>query len=426
MTYPQAVRYLLSLGNEGTGGRLGLDRIEKLLERLGHPERSFRAVHIAGTNGKGSTAAMIESGLRAGGMRAGLYTSPHLVRINERIRALGREISDAELCGGFAAVRDAVEQLLAEGAVDCHPSYFECVTALGFEHFRRAGVEIAVVEVGLGGRLDATNVVRTAVSVITPIDFDHEAFLGKTAASISAEKAGILKPGVPAVFAPQRVEARDTLDARAQALGIEVVRAGQDWRAEQIGHQDGCYRFAALHRSGKRISARLELAGEHQVTNALTAIAALDLLGIEPGAIEDGLREARWPGRLEAMARDPLVLLDGAHNPAGARVLARYIEQHLAGRRVWLIYAAMRDKAVDEVAGILFPAAHQVLLTQVGQPRALSARALQAIAGHHHPRTEVTGSLQEALGRARAGASGDDVILIAGSLFLVGEAKSVA
>lgn len=398
-----------------------MERIEALLRHLGRPEHSFRSVHIAGTNGKGSTAAMIEAGLRAAGRRTGLYTSPHLVRINERIRVAGEEVSEAEFADAFEAVQGAVEELLAAGGVDSHPSYFECVTALGFEHFRRAGVEWAVVEVGLGGRLDATNVVRPEVTVITPIDFDHEAFLGKAAEAISAEKAGILKPGVPAVLGPQRPQARQVLEGRAAELGIRVVRVEEDWRAEQVTAEDGRYRFVA-----RGVQAELSLAGEHQVTNALTAIAALDLLGVPKEAIEQGLRTAQWPGRLETVAQRPLVLLDGAHNPAGARALVRFLEQHHAGSRVWLIYGAMRDKAVDEVAGILFPAAYRVILTQVGQSRAVSARALAAIVAHHHARVEVTGSLAEALAQARAEAARTDIIVITGSLFLVGEAKSMA
>ena len=390
------------------------------MDRLGHPERSFRSVHIAGTNGKGSTAAMIEAGLRAAGRRTGLYTSPHLVRINERIQVTGQEISEADFVTAFEAVQGAVEELLAADRVDSHPSYFECVTALGFEHFRRAAVEYGVIEVGLGGRLDATNVVRPEVTAITPIDFDHEAYLGKAAEAISAEKAGILKPGIPVVLAPQRPEARQAIEARAAELGIRVVRVEQDWRAEQVRAEGGRYRFVA-----RGVHAELALAGQHQVTNALTAMAALDLLGVPREAIEQGLRTARWPGRLETVAHNPLVLLDGAHNPAGARALVRFLQQHQAGRRVWLIYGAMRDKAVDEVAGILFPAAYRVILTQVGQPRAVSARTLAALVSHHHPEVAVSGGLPEALARARAEASEKDIIVVTGSLFLVGEAKSM-
>jgi dihydrofolate synthase/folylpolyglutamate synthase len=408
----------LSLGDELRGVKLGLDRMRAVLDRLGNPERSFRSVHVAGTNGKGSTAAMIEAGLRAAGRRTGLYTSPHLVRINERIRTGGADIPDDAFAAAFEAVLGAVEQMLAEG--QAHPTYFECVTALGFEHFRRSGVEFAVVEVGLGGRLDATNVLQPEVAVITPIDFDHESFLGKAAEAISAEKAGILKAGAAAVFAPQRPEARAVLEARAAGLGLRVVRVGEDWRAERITSDGGRYRFLA-----RGIRAELALAGEHQVTNALAAIAALDLLGVGALAIEQGLRSARWPGRLETVSEAPLILLDGAHNPAGARALVRFLQHHHAGRRVWLIYGAMRDKAVEEVAGILFPAAHRVILTQVRQARAVTARALASIVSHHHPCVSVAVTLAEALDRARAEARGGDAIVITGSLFLVGEAKSL-
>lgn len=363
---------------------------------------------------------MIEAGLRAAGRRTGLYTSPHLVRINERIRVSGEEISEADFVTAFEAVQGAVEALLAADRLDSHPSYFECVTALGFEHFRRAGVEYGVVEVGLGGRLDATNVLRPEVAVITPIDFDHEAYLGKAAEAISAEKAGILKAGVPAVLAPQRPEACRVLEARAAELGIRVVRVDQDWRAEQVTAREGRYRFVA-----RDIHTELALAGEHQVTNALTAMATLDLLGAPREAIEQGLRTAQWAGRLETVGQNPLVLLDGAHNPAGARALVKFLEQHHPGRRIWLIYGAMRDKAVDEVAGILFPAAYRVILTQVGQSRAVSARTLTALVSHHHPEVAVTAGLAEALARARAKASERDMIVVTGSLFLVGEAKSI-
>lgn len=423
MTYSEAVRYLYSLGNELRGAKLGLERIATLLDALDHPERAFESVHIAGTNGKGSTAAMIEAGLRAAGFRTGLYTSPHLVRINERIRVNGADISDDDFGAAFDAVHGAIEQLLAREALDGHPTYFECVTALAFRHFRRAGVERAVVEVGLGGALDATNVVTPRVSVITSIDFDHEALLGRAAESITAEKAGILKPGVPAVFAPQHPQAEAVLEARARELGIPVVHAGREWRAENVTQTDGCYRFSAISITGREILAELNLAGEHQVTNALVAIAALDVLGVAGKAMERGLREARWPGRLEAAGQDPLVLLDGAHNPAGARALARFLEKHYRGRRVWLIYAAMRDKAVDEVAGVLFPPAYKVILTRLPLERAVSPQALHGLVAHHHKRVEVTESLSEALDQARRAASKTDIILVTGSLYLVGEAK---
>jgi dihydrofolate synthase/folylpolyglutamate synthase len=364
---------------------------------------------------------MVEAGLRASGRRTGLYTSPHLVRINERIRVAGVEIADDDFAAAFDAVQGAVEELLAAGALDGHPSYFECVTALAFEHFLRAEVEWAVVEVGLGGRLDATNVVQPQVAVITPIDFDHEAYLGKAAAAISGEKAGILKPGTPAVFAPQPPEAGAVLEARARDLGIPAVCIGKDWTAENVGAESGHYRFTA-----RGIPVELSLAGEHQVTNALTAMATMDLLGVSVEAIQEGLRTTQWPGRLETVAERPIVLLDGAHNPAGARALAAFLEQHHSGRRVWLIYGAMRDKAVDEVAGILFPLAHRVIVTQVAQSRAVSAGALASLVAHHHPRVAVAPSLAEALQKARAEAGEADMIVITGSLFLVGEAKGLA
>jgi len=433
MTYREAVHYLLCLGQEVGTVNLGLERVERMLDRLGRPERAFPSIHIAGTNGKGSTAAMVEAGLRAAGLRTGLYTSPHLVRVNERIRIDGREISDEEFGAAFEPVRAAVEGMLAEGTLD-HPTFFECVTALAFSRFRQARVDYAVVEVGLGGRLDATNVLQPRVSVVTPIDFDHESYLGRGAAAISAEKAGILKPGAPAVFARQRPEAAGALQDRARQLGIPVVYAGWPegsggsgaaWDAEQVTHRDGYYCFVAAGPAGARLRVELSLAGEHQVVNALAAIATLNVLGVEAAAIETGLRQTRWPGRLERVAEQPLVLLDGAHNPGGARALARYLEQHHRGRRVWLIYSAARDKAIDEVAGVLFPLAEHVLLTPLTQPRALSAPALLDLVGHHHPRARAVSSLVEAWKLARASAAPTDIILVTGSLYLVGEFKAL-
>jgi len=424
-SYQETVRFLFRLGNEVKSARMGLGRLELLLDRLGRPEVAFRSVHIAGTNGKGSTAAMIEAGLRAAGYRTGLYTSPHLVHITERIQVNGGEIAPQQFCAVFQRVSAAVEQLLAEGQLELHPTYFECLTAMAFCHFQEAGVEIAVLEVGLGGRLDATNVVRPEVAVITAIDFDHEAFLGNRAEWIAAEKAGILKRGVAAVFARQGPRAARALEARARELGILPVRAGEDWRAEDVHSCEGCYRFVAAGRQGRGIRAELSLAGEHQVGNALAAIATLDLLGVDAGAIECGLRKTRWPGRLERVGQGPLVLLDGAHNPAGARALAQYLRQHQAGRRIWLLYAALRDKAVEEVAGILFPCAHRVLLPALAQSRALTPRALKALVAHHHHNIEEGDSLAQSLALARARAAPADIIVVTGSLFLVGEAKEI-
>jgi dihydrofolate synthase/folylpolyglutamate synthase len=418
MNYEEAVRFLYSLGNEVKAAKLGLDRMSALLEALGQPHRAGSFVHVAGTNGKGSTCAMIESGLRAAGVRTGLYTSPHLAEPTERIAIAGQPVSREAFAAAFDQVHEAAERLIAAGALDAHPTYFETVTAMAFLAFREAGVETTVLEVGLGGRLDATNVVQPRLAVITPVDFDHEAFLGRGLAAIAEEKAGILKRGAPAVIAAQRPEAAQTLAAAAAALGIEPIWTS-DWRVTDLALYPGgsCFRLTGP----REYRVDCPLAGEHQVANAVTAVVALDRLGLAAEAIREGLRQARWPGRLERVATAPDIVLDGAHNPSGARALAAYINRFFEERRVWLIYGAMRDKAVEEMGAILFPLADQVIATAPRMARALRPQTIRDLTDHPHLRT--TENVEEALALARREASPDDVIFVAGSLFLIAEAR---
>jgi dihydrofolate synthase/folylpolyglutamate synthase len=414
MNYPDSVRFLYSLGNEVKTAKLGLERIRTLLSALGDPQDSCRIVHVAGTNGKGSTAAMIESALRAAGCRTGLFTSPHLMEPTERIRVGGSPVTAGDFAAAFDQVHACAEALLREDRIDLHPTYFESVTAMAFLVFQERGVEFAVLEVGLGGRLDATNVVAPELCVVTPVDFDHEAFLGKSLESIAAEKAGILKPGVPAVFAPQRAEARRVLDTRAAELQVPVSLSTEVEASGVVLHARGS-RFAW---AGGEID--LPLPGEHQVENARTAIAAMLRLGVPDAAIRQGLAETVWPGRLERVAVNPELILDGAHNPAGARALAAYLDQFYDPGRVWLIYGAMRDKAVAEMAGILFPRARHVIATAPAQARALRPETLRDLTDHDSVR--VAPDLTEALELAKE-AGPEDAIFITGSLFLVGEAR---
>jgi dihydrofolate synthase/folylpolyglutamate synthase len=407
LSYPDSVRFLYALGNELKTAKFGLERIRAVLKALGNPQSAYRVVHVAGTNGKGSTCAMIEAGLRAAGVRTGLFTSPHLIEPTERIQIGGIDVSRDQFQHAFTVVHDVAESLDFVQQGDCHPTYFEMVSAMAFWLFREMRVETAVVEVGLGGRLDATNVVEPALTVITPIDFDHEAYLGHTIAAIASEKAGILKPGVPAVFARQRSDAAAVLDERARALGIDVTRA------EEFEIRD-----LAIDARGSSFSGlRVPLAGEHQVGNAITAALALQRLGVSPKGIED----AKWPGRLEQVAPNPDVILDGAHNPAGARALAHHLERFYSHRRIWMIYGAMRDKSVEEIAGILFPVAQELIFTAPDFARALRPEALVEIAG----RGRATSTVAEALELVRGEADADDVIVITGSLFLVGEARAL-
>jgi dihydrofolate synthase / folylpolyglutamate synthase len=436
MNYDDAVRYLLSLGRElaaptqAAAAKFDLENITVLAERLGRPDRAYPSAHIAGTNGKGSTAAFLESILRCAGFRTGLNTSPHLERINERIRVAGSEISDAAFAETMARIASLIEELLANGKLRSHPTYFECVTAMAFEYFARERVDFGVFEVGLGGRLDATNIVTPVVSIITRIDFDHENFLGHSLVEIAGEKAGILKPAVPVVVAEQRPEAREVILARAAELSCPVIEASKIFRIDQESMENGFARALATEiESGWSIELAPSLAGGFQLQNALHAVAAVRLLQnrgyrIADEAIARGIATTVWPGRIEKLQSHPDVYLDGAHNPSAARELAAFWEQNFAGRRIFVLYAAMRDKAVDEVAGLLFPQAAEVIFTEPRVSRAISALQLADIAGHHAAQSVVIADAEQALDYALAKAATRDAVFITGSLYLVGQLRA--
>lgn len=440
MNYQESVRYLLTLGRElaspqqSRALKFDLHNIRAICERMGHPERAYPTVHIAGTNGKGSTAAMLASILQAAGLRCGLYTSPHLRRINERMRLGGEEISDQEFAESFTRVLAVIEELLASGELPAHPTFFECVTAMAFDFFARAGVDIAVIEVGLGGRLDSTNVIVPEVAVITQIAFDHENFLGHSIAEIAGEKAGIIKPGAWVVSAAENPAAEEAIRARAAAQQARLVEINEAFAISDLTAEEGRYRFAVKSRDSaaagmqQEIKIALPLAGRFQVRNAVTAIAAAQLLrqrgfAIDNEAIASGIGSVRWPGRLERLQKRPDVFLDGTHNPAGAREVLAFWEEHLARRRIHLIYGAMRDKAIDEVAGLLFPKAATVILTQSPQPRSLSAGALFEMTSHLSESIEVVREPGAALEHALETAQPDDVVFVTGSLYLVGDLR---
>lgn len=422
MTFAETARFLYSLGPELKTVKWSLDRIRVLLAELGNPQLCtrqsppIRFIHVAGTNGKGSTCAMMASALRVAGLRTGLYTSPHLVDPRERIQIDGEIISERAWCDAFEAVHAAAERLLAREEIEAHPSFFETVTAMAFTAFCSAEVDAVVLETGLGGRLDATNVVDPEITVITPIDFDHEAFLGSSIESIAAEKAGILKPGRPAVFADQRPDAFSVLERRALELNVPVTLSSR-WRVEDMQLEKFGSRFVLA--ADEEIPIVCQFAGEHQVENARTAAAALAVFGIPAAAIHEGIAQAKWPGRLERVATNPDIILDGAHNPAGARALAGYIRRFFANEPIRVIYGAMRDKAVDEVIGTLFPLAAEVILTAPDQPRALSPDSLAQAADH--PQICTAPSFRDALRMTREKPM---TTFVTGSLFLVGEARA--
>jgi dihydrofolate synthase/folylpolyglutamate synthase len=406
MNYSESVQYLYSLGNEVLTAKLGLDRISALLEALGNPHRAGRWIHVAGTNGKGSTSAMIEAGLRATGIRTGLYISPHLAEPTERIQIAGLPVSREQFAVAFARVHETAERMLASGALDMHPTYFETVTAMAFVLFAAEKVHTAVLEVGLGGRLDATNVVAPELCVITPIDFDHQMFLGDMIEQIAAEKAGILKPGVPAVFAEQRPEAERVL--RAHARGPYTF--SRDWAITDLALDARGSRFCL-----RGVPVTCPLAGEHQVENARVAALALTELGVSP----EGIAATRWPARLEHVSEQPEILIDGAHNPAGVRALVAYIRRFYVGRRrIWIVYGALRDKAVAEMASMLFPLADRLIVTAPANARAMPPEDIPA------PGARITYSIAEAIGLLDD-AGPEDAVFITGSLYLAGEARAL-
>ncbi|MGC1911426.1 MAG: folylpolyglutamate synthase/dihydrofolate synthase family protein, partial [Candidatus Acidiferrales bacterium] len=406
------------------------DNITTLAAALGDPHRSIPCVHIAGTNGKGSTAAMLESILRAAGLRTGLYTSPHLERINERIRIDGESVSDDVFAAAWTRVHATIESLMAAGKLAAHPTFFECVTAMAFLAFAESRVDLAIYEVGLGGRLDATNIIFPEVAIITPVDFDHESYLGHSIEEIAFEKAGIIKKDGCVVSSVSREEARAVIARRAQEMNARMIESDSTWRLENVTRSDGRYRAVAVSVKTKaRLAIAPGLPGHFQLRNALAAATAAEILAargyaVANIAIEQGIARARWPGRLERLARHPDIYLDGAHNPSAARELREFWDEEFANRDIYLVYGAMRDKAVDEIAGILFPRTKAVFLTQPQQPRAISANLLAEMTHGLAPDIYVVRDPTEALERAIQMARPNDAVFVSGSLYLVGELTS--
>jgi dihydrofolate synthase/folylpolyglutamate synthase len=452
MNYEESVRALLSLGKELAAPRqpgrispssvnstsavmpvqkFGLENITILGEDLGQPHRAIPCAHIAGTNGKGSTAAMLESILRAAGLRTGLYTSPHLERINERIRINGESISDHDFAAAWNRVHASIESLMASGKLAAHPTFFECITAMAFLAFAAHHIDFAIYEVGMGGRFDATNIVTPEVAVITPIDFDHENYLGHSIEEIAAEKAGIIKAGAWVASAAQRREARAVITRRCAEMDARLVEVDKSWRIEDLRMSDGFYSAAATFAgASQKLAITPGLAGRFQIQNALTAASAGRLLTerrfpVSDEAIARGITTVHWPGRLERISERPDVYLDGTHNPAGARELLKFWDENFSGRRIFLVYGAVRDKAVDEIASLLFSRAEAVIFTMPRQSRAISTSLLSEITGHFAKKSIVVPDPVEAVERAIELADPDDVVFVTGSLYLVGDIRGL-
>jgi dihydrofolate synthase/folylpolyglutamate synthase len=444
MSYETAVASMFALGHElaqTPSHKFDLAHMRVLLREMNHPEQAFPGVLIAGTNGKGSTAATLASILRASGLKTGLYTSPHLIRINERIRVNGSEISDGNFAQLHGEVDRIAESLVERGELPWHPSFFEMMTAIAFAHFAGERVDIAVLEVGMGGRLDATNVVEPLVSVIADISLDHQKFLGNTVAEIAREKVGIIRPGGVVVTLPQQPEANDVIGNTIldlDAIGVSAVQyvppvspASSEYRVASTGkNSPPVYRYP-LQVMGKQILVETPLVGRHQLRNLALAIAAAEELskkgipGITSESIERGIRETRWPGRFQvfpAQANRPEIVLDVAHNPAGAWALRSALSEQYEDRPLIFVFGAMRDKAISEMAEILFPLAERVIATQPENPRSASPEEIQQAASRTGTEIELVAAPQTALERARASADAKSVIVITGSIYLVGEA----
>ena len=428
MNFDEALSYLLSLGHETLAMKLGLTNTELLLEKLGNPQRTYPAVQIAGTNGKGSTAVMLDSICRAAGLRTGLFTSPHLVRITERAKIGGQEVSQSDFARWALTVREAVGQLLDNGSLAAPPTFFEQVTAIALLAFAEAKVDLAILETGLGGRLDSTTVAGAETIAITPIALDHQEYLGETLAQIAAEKAAIIRPGVQAVVAPQPAAVRAVIFKRCQDCG--VTPQIDDWAATIVGAtDDGRFRVVFETDRDRYDEVTLGLRGRHQILNAGVAIRLAESLlegGFQiPRAIIQGLAEAKHAGRLELRSETPALLFDGAHNPSGAQALRDYLDEFVK-IPVTMVFGAMGDKDLKSMAAILFPAAEHLILTQPDTSRAASPALLKSMTvGLDSSRISVTRNIEEALRQASRVTQADEMTCVTGSLYLVGEALSI-
>jgi len=428
MNYNECLTYLENLGHELRGVKFGLEAISAILATLSDPHQRYPTAIVAGTNGKGSTSAILASILQQAGYRTGLYTSPHLVRVNERIRVNGREISDEDFAGALTRVAQSVERLLAEKALEQHPSFFEFLTAVAFLHFATARVQFAVLEVGMGGRLDATNVTDPRVAIITHIGLDHTEYLGTTCAAIAREKAGVIKPFRPVISACEQPEAAEVIHRVCVEQQADLIETPAFAKVRNLHAKRGRYTFDLALNRDYFSGLNSPLLGKFQVKNAIAAVAAARRLEkegfrIPRRAILQGLRRASWPGRLEPVLERPLVLLDGAHNPDGARELAGFLHEELPHRPLRLVYASMRDKAIDEITRILFPLAEEVFLTRPEQVRAATPEEILAAASSRPRRWVIEPDPPRAVELACRASAPDDVVLATGSLFLVGEVK---
>ena len=432
MDYQQAIDYLASYTDYEVVPRLAhnaanydLRRVEELLSRLGNSHLKARSVHIAGTNGKGSIAAMIASVLTTAGYTTGLYTSPHLHTWRERIRIDGELISEVELAALVDRLKPEAEAVNREATYG-RLTTFELLTTLAFVHFAAREADFQVLEVGLGGKFDATNVINPEIGVITSISLDHTEVLGNSLAEITVEKAGIIKPGSVVVTSPQSDDATQVIEETCLSCGVQLIKVGSDVTWQGLGFNDNQQRLRVVGRLGS-YELSIPLLGWHQLANAATAVAALEVLAgkgfnISRGSITNGLARVIWPGRLQIISHHPFIVVDGAHNPDAARRLRESLEQYFDFSRVILIIGASDDKDVAGVVSELAPIADKVIVTRSHHPRPMAPAAIVAEFAKYGVEAQVADNVPSALTEALGLAAGEDLICVAGSLFVVAEA----
>jgi dihydrofolate synthase/folylpolyglutamate synthase len=417
--YQKSLDYLYSL--EKFGMIFGLTQVERILDAIGNPHREIQAIHIGGTNGKGSTAAMVSSILQKEGYRVGLYTSPHLIRFTERIKVNGKEIEEADV----AVLVESMKKQIEVAGVAPPFTFFDFTTAMALSYFNWKMVDLAILEVGLGGKFDSTNVVDPLISIITNIAKDHEAYLGKTILKIAGEKAGIIKKGRPLITAATQPQVLRLFSKICQEKESPFFRVGKEFRS--VRGEDGDFDYEGHNR--KLWSIHLNLMGSHQVLNATTALGAMEVLEdlgypVSTSAMIDGLREVDWPGRLELVSSSPRVVLDGAHNPAGALVLKESLEKEFQYHHLILLVGIMKDKDIHSMLHLLAPLADHIILTRPHTDRATPPALLKKALDQNGEKAEIAEDLKEAIERGLSLAQKEDLLCITGSLYTVGEARA--
>lgn len=414
-TYRQCLEEMYGLRRFGIV--LGLDIITRMLFNLGNPQNRFACIHIAGTNGKGSIASALANTLYQAGHKTGLYTSPHLVRFNERIRINNAEISDDAVVDAYQAVKGARQG-------EREATFFEYSTAMALYAFGRAGVDWAVIETGMGGRLDATNVITPEISVISNISMEHQEYLGRTISAVAAEKAGIIKPGIPVVTGARQKSAVARIRQRATEQSAPFYRLGEHFRVRREP-KSGTFTYYGIDHTWPGLQTRLT--GNHQVDNAALVLAACELLqkrhGLDFLAIRKGLKTHQWPGRLEMIKTTPPILIDGAHNLMAARHLGAFLKEQMQDRKITLVIGILDDKPYASMLRSILPHCHQAIFTRPEIDRSLPAEILEKTARPYIANRKVIADVAEAVSYAYRHTAPEDLICIAGSLYVVGEAK---